>query len=130
MKWKIVILLLSIVILSLLYLQYYNKTINKKFKEGLLIDYNYSNTNYTDNSLTGKPITSVTADPDWNYIASDSENISCDNFCRKVGLTDLNNNCESYNNNIHVRCKNSIGVLTMPSCAKDTIKNKCVVSNS
>lgn len=128
MKWKVVVLLLLIVILSLLYLQHYNKTINKNFMEGL-IDYNYSTTNYTDNSLTGKPIISVTNDPDWNYIASNNEPISCDNFCRKVGLTDLTNNCTSFNDDIHIRCTNSIGVLTIPSCAKDTIKNKCVVSN-
>ena len=128
MKWKVVVLLLLIVILSLLYLQHYNKTINKNFMEGL-IDYNYSTTNYTDNSLTGKPIISVNNDPDWNYIASNNETISCDNFCRKVGLTDLTNNCTSFNDDIHIRCTNSIGVLTIPSCAKDTIKNKCVVSN-
>jgi len=129
MKWKILVLLLSIVLLSLLYLQHYHKTYENLSVMNTFDTY-YSNTNYTDNSLTGKPITSVTDDPHWNYIASNNEPISCDNFCRKVGLTDLTNNCTSFNNDIHIRCKNSIGVLTMPSCAINTIKNKCVVSNS
>ena len=158
MKWKIVVLLLSIVLLSLLYLffsesalqilgkesricsasseakglakpsQYYNKTY-ENLSTMKTYDTYYSDTNYIDNSLTGNPITSVTVDPDWKYVASNNEEISCDNFCRKVGLTDLDN-CASFNNNIHVRCKNSIGVLTMPSCVKNNIKNKCVVSNS
>jgi hypothetical protein len=129
MKWKVVVLLLSIVLLSLLYLQYYNK-IYENLSEMKTFDTYYSNVNYTDNSLSGKPIISVTNDPDWNYVASNNEPISCDNFCRKVGLTDLYKNCESYNGDIHIRCTNSIGVLTTPSCVKNIIKNKCVVSNS
>jgi len=126
MKWKILVLLLLIVLLSLLYLQYYHKNYENFMNT---FDTYYSNTNYTNNSLTGNPITSVTVDPDWNYVASNNEPISCDNFCRKVGLTDLNN-CTSFNDDIHIRCTNSISVLTIPSCAKDIIKNKCVVSNS
>jgi len=128
MKWKIVILLLSIVLLSLLYLQYYHKTY-ENLSEMNTFDTYYSNTNYTNNSMTGNPITSVTVDPDWNYVASNNEPISCDNFCRKVGLTDLNN-CTSFNDDIHIRCKNSIGVLIRPNCTINTIKNKCVVTNS
>jgi hypothetical protein len=101
MKWKIVTFLIVIVALSLLYLHC------SKIYENYEDDY------------------SVTNDPKWHYTASNNEPISCDNFCRKVGLTNITN-CRKFNTDIHMRCLNSNGVLAIPNCVHDDIKNKCV----
>ena len=101
-KGKIVVLLLAIVVLSCLYLNFY------KIRE-----------NYEDSY-------SVTTDPSLYYTAANNQPISCNDFCRKVGLTDLNKNCSSFNGDIHMRCLNKSGILVLPNCLVNNLKEKCV----